>query len=131
MRVRMPMRFIGETYAHQSWAARASVEVRSFVRRKHKGLTRMDQIWIMNLTPVGFVNDVVARACTVGEVAEAPEAVAGGDGSRCVGGQVSVCQNRRACEPRPVRSGVVGLLNTDFATPVPVIGASGRDTTVG
>jgi len=53
------------------------------LRRKDKDLAGMYQIRIADLLPIRLVNYGVARACTVGEAAEAPEAVAAGDGGGC------------------------------------------------
>ena len=59
------------------------------------------QMRIADLLPVRLVNYGVARACTVGQAAEAPEAVAAGDGGgRDLrhdhgGGRASVWQNSR------------------------------------
>ena len=61
----------------------------------------MYQIRIADLLPIRLVNYGVARACTVGEAAEAPEAVATRDGGGCDprhnhgGGRASVWQNSR------------------------------------
>src|SRR5260370_34345716 len=49
-------------------------------RRKDKDLAWINQVGIADLLPVRLVNYGVARARAVGEAADAPEAVAAGDG---------------------------------------------------
>ena len=53
------------------------------LRRKDKDLAGINQVGIADLLPVRLVNDGVARARAVGVAAEAPEAVAAGDGGGC------------------------------------------------
>src|SRR6266403_3642116 len=53
---------------------------RASPRRKDKDLAWINQVGIADLLPVRLVNDGVARAVAVGEAADAPEAVAAGDG---------------------------------------------------
>ena len=68
-------------------------------RWKDKDLAGVNQIRIADLLPVRVINDGVARAHTIGVAAEAPEAVAAGNGGGCNlrddhgGGQASVWQN--------------------------------------
>src|SRR5258707_15016105 len=70
-------------------------------RRKDKDLAWINQVGIADLLPVRLVNYGVARARAVGEAADAPEAVAAGDGwGRYLrhdhsGGRASVWQNSR------------------------------------
>src|ERR1700682_5569234 len=69
------------------------------LRRKDKDLAGINQVGIADLFPVRLVNDGVARARAVGVAAEAPKAVAAGDGGGHDlrhdhgGGRVSVWQN--------------------------------------
>src|SRR5439155_12823290 len=69
--------------------------------RKDKDLAGVNQIRIADLFPVRLVNDGIARAHTISEPAEAPEAIAAGDGGGCDlrqnhgGGRASVWQNGR------------------------------------
>src|SRR6266404_5931110 len=53
---------------------------RASPRRKDKDLAWINQVGIADLLPVRLVNYGVARAVAVGEAADAPEAVAAGDG---------------------------------------------------
>src|SRR5258708_30641011 len=70
-------------------------------RRKDKDLARVNQVRIADLLPVGLVNDGIARAHTIPEAAEAPEAIAAGDGGGCDlrqdhgGGRASAWQSGR------------------------------------
>jgi hypothetical protein len=64
-------------------------------------LARVNQIRIADLLPVRLVNDGIARAHTISEPAEAPEAIAAGDGGGCDlrqdhgGGRASAWQSGR------------------------------------
>src|SRR5882757_5603467 len=49
-------------------------------RGQHEDLAGIDPIWISDQVALRFVEDGVADAFTVGEMADAPEAVAAGDG---------------------------------------------------
>ena len=59
-------------------------------RRKDKDLARVNQIRIADLLPVRLVNDGIARAHTISEPAEAPEAIAAGDGGVAIFGKTMV-----------------------------------------
>ncbi len=50
------------------------------LRRKDEDLPGINQIGITDLLPVRLVDDRVARARAIREVADAPEAIAAGDG---------------------------------------------------
>jgi hypothetical protein len=77
------------------------VPSRASLRRKDKDLAGINQVGIADLFPVRLVNDGVPRAGAVGAAAEAPEAVAAGDGGGHDlrhdhgGGRTSVWQDGR------------------------------------
>jgi hypothetical protein len=81
---------------------------RASPRRNDKDLPWINQVGIANLLPVRLVNDSVARAHAVVEVANAPEAVAAGDGGgrdlrhEHSGGRASVERNVGHCRRKSV-----------------------------
>jgi hypothetical protein len=113
-------------------------------RRKDKDLARVNQIRIADLLPVRLVNDGIAGAHTIPEAAEAPEAIAAGDGGGCDlrqdhgGGRAFARQSGRhrghqlrlLCAAARMELAIC-LISTDSTATAPAIGfgAVGCDST--